>query len=75
MLASTLAELNYRNSNGIEVFLLWDSITGQTFIAVCDSHEDSEIMFPVAPEKAADAFQHPYAYLTAAPNSTAVVVA
>jgi hypothetical protein len=65
---STIHELNYRNNNGIEVFLLWDSATGQTFISVSDVSSETEETFAVAPENAADAFAHPYAYLTAVPN-------
>lgn len=60
-----LTELDYRNTNGIEVFLLWNSRTGDTFISVCDSQEDSEFCYPVSAANAADAFQHPYAYLVA----------
>jgi hypothetical protein len=65
---STIRELNYRNSNGIEVFLLWDMLSDETFVSVSDSASGSEEMFPVAPENAADAFHHPYAYLSAVPD-------
>lgn len=61
---SALRELNYRMDGGIEVSLLWNSDTGDTFVAVSDTSEDSEVVFPVAGKDAGDAFRHPYAYLS-----------
>jgi hypothetical protein len=64
-MTSNIRELDSRNSNGIEVTLLWDSVSGETFVSVSDLTNDSEEMFPVAAADARDAFMHPYAYLTA----------
>lgn len=61
----TLTELNNRNNDGISVSLLWNSDSGETFIEIEDARNESVDTFPIAPENAADAFQHPYAYLSA----------
>lgn len=71
----TLRELDYRNSDGIEVFLLWNPRTDETFISVSDFKSESEEMFPVSRENAADAFRHPYAYLAVASETLHKVAA
>jgi len=72
---SHLVELNSRTDAGIEVTLLWDRNSGEVFIAVCDLRQDSESVIAVAPENAADAFQHPFAYLTAQQGNSYPVAA
>ena len=60
-----LRELNNRNNDGISVTLFWDDSDNSTVIEIEDIREDSSVSFAVAPENAADAFAHPYAYLSA----------
>lgn len=61
----SLTELDNRNADGISVSLLWNADTGETFIEIEDMREESVETFPVSAENASDAFQHPFAYLSA----------
>ncbi len=60
---AAIRELDHRTNDGIDVRLLWSSRTNHVFLAVEDqrSGESFELIVPGA--DAADAFQHPYAYL------------
>jgi len=75
MATSELTELDYRSIDGLEISLLWNRYSGETFVSVCDVRNDSEHVFPIAAEKARDAFMHPYAYLTAAQGNSYPVAA
>jgi hypothetical protein len=57
-----IRELDRRMSDGIDVRLLWDSVTDQVVVAVRDARtlESSELQ--VAAGDALFAFHHPYAY-------------
>jgi hypothetical protein len=55
-------ELDHRESDGIEVSLLWNLGTASVSIYVFDSKTNDGFETRVAPEKALDAFHHPYAY-------------
>lgn len=70
-----LTELNYRIDSGIEVALLWNSATNETFVSVSDLRTDSEVCFPVSGEEAAEAFRHPYAYMPSAKGNSYPVAA
>jgi hypothetical protein len=61
--AISLRELDQRNSDGIDVRLLWDPRTNHVTVAVRDerSHESFELAVDAADALAA--FHHPYAYL------------
>jgi hypothetical protein len=55
-------ELAYRNQNGLEVRLLWDSRSNEVSVEVIDQLDDSGFRLPIAGHLALDAFHHPYAY-------------
>ena len=62
MTETTLTELHHRSADGIEVSLLWSSVTNALTVAVEDSR--SGVTFEVAApaDKALDVFEHPFAY-------------
>ena len=45
--------------------LLWNESSGEIFLAVSDSKQDSETVIPIPADKGMDAFRHPFAYLHA----------
>jgi hypothetical protein len=55
-------ELAYRNQNGLEVTLLWNSRSNEVSVEVVDHLDDSGFRFPIAGQLAVEAFHHPYAY-------------
>jgi hypothetical protein len=57
-------ELAERSSNGTHVRLLWRQGTGQLWVEVREPDEQV-LAIPVQPERALDAFHHPYAYAAA----------
>jgi hypothetical protein len=57
-----LVELNSREADGIRVDLLWEKIGNTALIQVFDGRTGEEFEVSVAPDKAADAFEHPFAY-------------
>jgi hypothetical protein len=59
---AALKELAYRNQNGLEVTLLWDSRSNEVSVEVIDQLEESGFRLPIAGHLALDAFHHPYAY-------------
>lgn len=56
------AELDHRDSDGIEVSLLWNRSDNSLSVYVCDTRSDEAFEFTVEPSEAREAFQHPYAY-------------
>jgi hypothetical protein len=54
-------ELDYRESDGVEVSLLWSRADGSLAVAVLDARTAERFELPVEPEQARDAFQHPFA--------------
>lgn len=54
-------ELAERSSNGIRVRLLWRQGTKQLWVEVRE-RDDRMFTVPVQPERALDAFHHPYAF-------------
>lgn len=55
-------ELAGRSQNGTRVRLLWRQGTGQLWVEVREPDTDRALRIPVHPERALDAFHHPYAY-------------
>ncbi len=55
-------ELDYRESNGLEVWLLWAATKNRLFVLVHDSKLDESFEVDVDRAEALDAFRHPYAY-------------
>jgi len=60
--APRFEELDYRESNGIQVSLLWSHSDNSISVAVCDSRNGEAFEIQVAPDRALDAFHHPFAY-------------
>jgi len=56
-------ELDHRNSDGIDVRLLWNSRTDRVSIAVEDERSGEAFVLDVPSADARDAFEHPYAYV------------
>jgi len=59
---AALKELAYRNQNGLEVTLLWDSRSNEVSIEVIDQLDESSFRFPIPGHLALNGFHHPYAY-------------
>jgi hypothetical protein len=55
-------ELDYRESAGLQVTLLWHAVGNRTWVRVRDARTDDVFAFGVAPGDALDAFHHPFAY-------------
>lgn len=55
-------ELAARESDGLHVLLLWDPDDDAVSVAVEDSRAGACFRIPVAPDRALDAFYHPFAY-------------
>jgi hypothetical protein len=58
----TMTELAHRNSNGIDVALLWSKTTGRLLVAVADLRDGTTFTVDAPREKALDVFNHPFAY-------------
>jgi hypothetical protein len=57
-----IRELDRRQSDGIDVRLLWDSRTDTIIVAVEDQKTEASFEVEVDAADAVDAFRHPYAY-------------
>ena len=60
--ATHTRELAARESDGIHVLLLWHPIENALTVAVDDFRVGGSFQLAVAPDRALDAFYHPYAY-------------
>ena len=59
---SRFEELDYRESDGIQVSLLWSRETNALSVFVVDTKTDEQFELALAPAHAMDAFRHPFAY-------------
>ena len=59
---STIRELDHRVSDGLDVTLLWNSLTDRVSVVVEDERTGEIFELDVDPEDALIAFYHPYAY-------------
>jgi hypothetical protein len=57
-----IRELDHRFADGIDVTLLWDSLTDRVFLAVDDERNGEWFTLEVPRADALDAFHHPYVY-------------
>ena len=57
-----IRELAERTSNGTRVRLLWRQGTRHLWVEVREPATDLSLAIPIQPERALDAFYHPYAY-------------
>lgn len=58
-----IRELDFRESAGLQVTLLWQAVRNRTWVHVRDARTDDAFTFGVAPADASDAFNHPFAYV------------
>jgi hypothetical protein len=58
-----MRELDHRNSDGIEVRLLWNQHENRVFVAVNDAKTEESFTIEVREgDRPMDVFQHPFAY-------------
>jgi hypothetical protein len=62
MTPASARELAARDSDGISVRLLWHPRENAVTVSVEDARVGDCFQLAVAPERALDAFQHPFAY-------------
>ena len=55
-------ELAVRESDGIHVVLLWHPIKDELTVSVEDARVGDRFQLAVSPDRALDAFNHPFAY-------------
>jgi hypothetical protein len=55
-------ELASRETDGIVVSLLWCALGHEVEVVVADTRQGTEFSFAVAPDRALDAFHHPFLY-------------
>ena len=55
-------ELAARVNDGIHVVLLWHPADDAVTVSVADDRTGASFELPVAPDRALDAFYHPFAY-------------
>ena len=60
--ASQARELASRESDGINVVLLWNPDGNALTVSVEDARVGDRFQLAVAPDRALDAFYHPFAY-------------
>ena len=60
--ATQTRELAAREGDGIQVLLLWHPNENALTVSVEDSRVGGGFRLAVAPDRALDAFYHPYAY-------------
>jgi hypothetical protein len=58
----TTRELASRENDGLHVLLLWHPAENALTVAVEDIHAGDRFRLAVAPDRALDAFYHPFAY-------------
>ena len=58
----SIRELDHRVNDGIDVRLLWNSLTNRVSVAVADERTGEFFELEVDPDDARIAFEHPYAY-------------
>ena len=60
--AAQTRELASREGDGIQVTLLWHPVDNALTVSVEDTRAGCGFRLAVAPDRALDAFYHPYAY-------------
>lgn len=56
-------QLDYRETAGIEVSLLWDRRNDALSVFVVDTRDHSAAEIPIGARSLREVFEHPYAYL------------
>jgi hypothetical protein len=62
MSPATARELAARDNDGVHVLLLWHPAENAVSVSVEDARFGESFDIAVAPDRALDAFYHPYAY-------------
>ena len=62
MSPASTRELAARESDGVHVLLLWHPAVNAVSVSVEDARLGDHFEIAVAPDRALDAFYHPYAY-------------
>jgi hypothetical protein len=57
-----MTELAHRNSNGVDVSLLWSRGTGRLVVNVTDIRTDESFTLDAPRHCALDVYNHPFAY-------------
>ena len=57
-----MTELAHRNTDGIEVALLWNRSSGRLIVAVADSRSGESFTVDAPADRALDVYNHPFAY-------------
>lgn len=70
----TIRELDCRTGDGINVRLLWNSLSDHVVVAVHDTRNDEAFAIQVAAADALLAFHHPYAYANCPPAGHSLVL-
>jgi hypothetical protein len=60
--ATQTRELAARDNDGVHVLLLWHPTENAVTVAVEDARAGDRFQIAVAPDRALDAFYHPFAY-------------
>jgi hypothetical protein len=71
----SLYELAFRDSDGIEVSLLWDGLEDRLVLNVRDRRTGEWMVSDVAHADALNAFRHPYAYVARGDRGGAISTA
>jgi hypothetical protein len=58
----TIAELDYRECNGVTISLQWSRRSNRLSVVVEDSQRGASFTIPARPDNALEVFHHPYAY-------------
>ena len=59
---TTAIELAYRETDGLQVQLLYRKVGNEVLLHVIDTMDEQDMEFLVPRDKALDAFEHPYVY-------------
>ena len=59
-----IRELDHRRGDGIDVWLLWNQAEARVLLAVSDAKTGDAFDLEVEPQRAPEAFYHPYSYAT-----------
>ena len=68
MTKNVFEQLDDREHDGIEVSLLWNRSDDSLSVYVCDSRTAETFEFAIEPDRALDAFRHPFAYRECRPK-------
>ena len=61
-MSTNARELAARSNDGVQVLLLWHPADNAVTVSVEDARIGDRFQIAVAPDRALDAFHHPYAY-------------